>query len=186
MTDDGMVRSLQEQLFSDATMNLFAVLDGASVPGLRQVLHEQEPEYWCLFPGDLEPDMAEVAPYLVGLSPESGFTHWLLSNGWGNHWGIFVVTSAEIRDMRAHFRSLVKVYDADGKAMYFRFYDPRVLRRFLPTCHAGELAELFGPTSWFAAEGEDEATMLRFRLGDLGLETETVKVQVGRAGSRPR
>jgi hypothetical protein len=33
--------------------------------------------------------------------------------------------------------------------MYFRFYDPRVLQAFLPTCTAEQLNGFFGPISRF-------------------------------------
>ena len=32
--------------------------------------------------GDLEPDMAEVAAYLVLLEVDSPFTQWVLTEGW--------------------------------------------------------------------------------------------------------
>jgi len=46
--------------------------------------------------------------------------------------------------MRQHFRRFITVHDESGKPLLFRYYDPRVLRTFLPTCNAKELAEIFG------------------------------------------
>ena len=43
----------------------------------------------CLYRGELQPDMAEVAPYLVKLDRDAPFTDWVLDRGWGNHWGVF-------------------------------------------------------------------------------------------------
>jgi len=68
----------------------FAILDGASAPGLLKQLYEHEPEYCCLYRGELEPDLAQVAPYLVKLVKDHPFTYWLLGKGWGDSWGIFV------------------------------------------------------------------------------------------------
>jgi hypothetical protein len=50
-----------------------------------------------------------------------------------------------------------------GKMLYFRFYDPRVLRIFLPTCDAMQLRELFGDAiDSFILEDEDPAFAIRF------------------------
>jgi len=47
------------------------------------------------------------------------------------------------------------VQDAKGKDMYFRFYDPRVLRVFLPTCTPEELSDFFGPIAGFLIESAE-------------------------------
>jgi hypothetical protein len=47
------------------------------------------------------------------------------------------------------------VADADTrKKYYFRFYDPVVLRAFVPTCTTKQRAELFGDARAFLVEGE--------------------------------
>ena len=58
------------------------------------------------------------------------------------------------------------VYDEDGKPLYFRYYDPRVLRAFLPTCNADDLKVLFGPVDDYLLESEDGADVLRFAVAD--------------------
>lgn len=37
----------------------------------------------------------------------------------------------------------------------FRYYDPRVLRVYLPTCRPDELRTVFGPIRSYLVEGED-------------------------------
>ena len=61
--------------------------------------------------------------------------------------------------------------------MYFRFYDPRVLRIFLPTCDAAQLKEFFGPVAHFICEDEDPAFGLVFSLEQGKLKTEKVPVK---------
>jgi hypothetical protein len=162
MIDARMVELVRERIFSDPRVNVYAVLDGASVPGLLQKLFPSSAKYACVFPGDLEPDMAEVAPYLVRLDADGDFARWVLTEGWGKHWGIFAVSSADLRTMRGHFRGLVNVYDEEGKPLIFRYYDPRVFREFLPTCTSTELQEIFGPTAVYYAEAEDPSVLLSF------------------------
>ena len=54
------------------------------------------------------------------------------------------------------------VYDPQGKPLYFRYYDPRVLRIYLPTCKESELKTVFGPVNSFYAEGEDPAYLIHY------------------------
>jgi hypothetical protein len=177
MTDEAIAKALHERLFADPDAHVFAILDGASIGrDLVVNLYQRRPEFFCLLPGDLEPDMAEVAPYVIELAPAAEFTQWVIREGWGSHWGIFATTSANLRTMRGHFRSLVDVLDDAGKPLLFRYYDPRVLRRFLPTCNAAELAELFGPTEAFRLEAEDPKVMLCFRAGAGELRTEEIRL----------
>ena len=156
-----MVDAIANELFAEGAFT-YAVLDGASIPDLRQLLYSLKPEHECLYIGALEDDIAEVAPYVVQLEPEAPFTKVVLEQGWGKHWGVFAVSEAGIRDLRQHLRRLLTVYDPDGKAMLFRYYDPRVLRTYLPTCNAEEIGKLFGPVKTFFAEGEKAGTLLRF------------------------
>jgi hypothetical protein len=47
----------------------------------------------------------------------------------------------------------------------FRFYDPRVLRRFLPLCTSDELRRFFGPIESFLIETAEADALIRFTLG---------------------
>lgn len=151
-------------LFSGEAAGLYAVLDGASVEDLLPKLYDLRPEFVCLYPGELEPDMAEVAPYLVRLDPGSAFADWVVREGWGRHWGVFAASDAGMREVRHHFRTFTTVHGPDGKPLLFRYYDPRVLRLFLPTCTAEELRVFFGPVGRYLLEGEDPQTLLSFEL----------------------
>jgi hypothetical protein len=176
MADEAVVDVLRGQLFSVPETHVYALFDGASVKELRQKLWQHEPEHVCLWRGEMEPDIAEVAPYLVELKPGTEFTQWVLEKGWGNHWGVFAVSQADLRALRQHFRRFTMVRDPGGRNLYFRFYDPRVLRTFLPTCTPDELAKFFGPVAFFAAEDEDPATLLRFSLREGGLKRDEVSL----------
>src|SRR5262245_38813715 len=90
-------------LFNKTETPVYAVLDGASVPDLVKNLYQYEPEYCCLYRGELEPDIATVAPYLVRLEPQDEFTELVMREGWGAHWGIFIISPATLRALRDHF-----------------------------------------------------------------------------------
>jgi hypothetical protein len=175
MDEKVIAQSLVKYLFSQPETNVYTVLDGASVPELPQLLWEHEPENICLYRGEQEPDMAAVAPYLVKLEYDHPFTKLVCEKGWGNHWGIFVLTPVEvdIRVLRGHFRKFLMVYDPDGKLIYFRYYDPRVLRIYLPTCNAEEIKIVFGPISSYIMEEED-SSVLRFWHDDGKLQRQKI------------
>lgn len=179
MITEEMIGAVGERLFAAEEVNLFAVLDGASVPGLLDKLYALAPNFCCLYRGELAPDMAEVAPYLVQLEPGSEFTGWVIEQGWGNHWGIFAASPGDIRAMRRHFRTFLIVYDESARPLRFRYYDPRVLRAYLPTCNAKELATVFGPVTAYLLEDADPMTLLRFQAAAGTLNPK--RIPLGRA-----
>ena len=172
-----LLLSVAEYLFADSHMNAYAILDGASVPRLPESLYRHQPQYECLYRGELKPDMQEVAPYLVHLQPDTPFTDWVIDQGWGKHWGIFAISEANLRDLRKHFRMFLVVHDPDGKPLIFRYYDPRVLRLYLPTCNGEELGTVFGPVASYLLEDEDPATALRFRADSGELKSEKLMLK---------
>ena len=177
-----MATSLTPQKLFDALLteegeDVCVMLDGASVPGLLDRLDSDSSlEVECLFRGTLEPDMAEVAPYLVKLEPGSEFTEWVVGTGWGQHWGTFLSSRQSFRALRNHLRALTLVYRRDGTPLYFRFYDPRVLRIFLPTCTPDQLKQMFGPVDAFLAESESGDAMSIYRFNGAELSSMQRKI----------
>ena len=165
-----------QHLFAVPETTVYAILDGASVPELPQTLERFEVESECLFRGDLEPGLALVAPYLVRLPPDAPFTEWLLQEGWGQHWGVFAISKADPRDLRMHLRTFLKVYGPDLTPLYFRYYDPRVLRTYLPTCNEQELQTVFGPVLRYIVEDEDHTALLKFWSEEGRIKSERVQL----------
>jgi len=141
-------------LFADDGLNAYAILDGAACPELMARLDEFQPEYCCLYPGELAPDVEACAPHLVTLQPDAPFTDWLLENLPGKPWGIFARAEPKLRPMRKHFRTFIVVTNEQGRKLFFRFYDPRVIRVFLPTCDAEQFQNFFGPVDSYISEDE--------------------------------
>jgi len=155
MIFDALVQPSQDE--ATAT---FAVIDAARDERIYPAILRADCEWTCLYRGDAAATMAEVAPYLVELEPESRFASWLAARGWGDSWAIFLTSRATLETLRAHFRRFLMVQLPDDRTVYFRFYDPRVLRAYLPTCTPAELAELFGPVETYVVEdGEGEAVV---------------------------
>lgn len=155
-----MPAAVQARLWREAAGGFaYAVLDGAQNPQLLDMLFgANAPAFECLFTGELEPDMACVAPYLVQLESGSAFTDWLLNYGWGLNWGIYLASEKPLRAIWLHLRQFIKIYDPEGVAMYFRFYDPRVLRSALGVLDESQLMQLLQHARLFLAEaGQPQA-----------------------------
>jgi len=114
------------------------------------------------------------SPYLVRLEPEAAFNHWVFEEGWGRHWGIFARSSVGLNGVRTHLRKFLMVKDPEGKQLYFRWYDPRVLRIFLPTCNAEELATLFGPFTSILCEAESADTAVVYTTEERQLKARKI------------
>jgi hypothetical protein len=56
--------------------------------------------------------------------------------------------------------------------MYFRFYDPRVLRIFLPTCDQDQLLTFFGRIRSFWTENESGEGMTRWWIENGQLKSD--------------
>jgi hypothetical protein len=67
-----------------------------------------------------------------------------------------------LAEVRKHFRHFLMVKLADGRDAYFRFYDPRVLRAYLPSCNAAEAAQFFGPVRRYLVEATGAEPLLQF------------------------
>ena len=142
----------------------FSILDAARIFGEIETAQTLQTNFLSLYMGQSEEYLSSVAPYLFAYQPESEFSKWLLEKGWGNSWGIFVDTTIDLEQLQKHFRKFLMVKTEDGKELYFRFYDPRVLRIFLPTCDEQQLKDFFGPVSSFSMESEDQEFALAFLL----------------------
>lgn len=166
--------------------SLFAVLDAARDETIFATLYARQAELWVrsLYQGETAARLAEVAPYLVRLDAGSWVERWVLESGWGHAWGI-LLWSAETPDrLRRHFRKLTVVTMDDGERWLFRFYDPRVLRVFLPTCDAEQLGQVFGPVRAYCLEDESPETCVEFALSGEALQTRHHRITAGQPTSR--
>jgi len=118
-------------------------------------LRSEYPRHTSLYRGEIERDLDEVAPYLFMCKGDAGFNGWLSTSGWGKSNGILLLSEEPLYELQKHFRRFLMVNDEAGRKLYFRFYDPRVLRVFLPTCTSQQLRELFGPVESFLIEDEN-------------------------------
>ena len=141
----------------------YVLLDGARNPEVLPLIVASTLPAKCLYIGELDPALAAVAPYLVRLVKTAPATTALLERAWGDSWGVFLRAAVPMGALHRHFRRLLRVQDEHGRRMLFRFYDPRVLRVYLPTCRPAELDAVFGPVEMFVTEAAEASRILEFR-----------------------
>ncbi len=158
MVDEMNTTALHKQLF-DSKNDVYAVADGALLPGLLAKLEEHEPKNTCLFRGELPFDLAEAAPYLVKLEKDNKFSDWLLNESLEEPCCIYAQTTVidDFIQLRKHFRSFLRVKSPEGKNLLFRYYDPRVMKTYLPTCTPEDNKVIFnGIESYLIFNEEDK------------------------------
>lgn len=154
-------------------LGVWAILDCARDPRIYLALLESGLEFRCLYSGTLPRALEMVAPHLVELSPGSRLTARWLAEGWGQAWGVFLKID-DPSNLRHHLRKFLKVRSDVGQRLLFRYYDPRVLRAYLPTCNQDELQQVFGPIDSFLTESMAANGLLEFSVTPSGLHCQTL------------
>ena len=164
MTADRAERFIDRVIRKEGTgtATVYAVLDAARGYRVFEAVRWSARPTLPLYGGPLSEEIERVAPYLVELGGDHTFTRRVLTEGWGASWGCFIVTPLGLESLRHHLRSLLRVRTERGQSLLFRYYDPRVLRVYLPTCTRQELTTFFGPITRFIAEDEGGAAALTF------------------------
>ncbi|WP_208354184.1 DUF4123 domain-containing protein [Pseudaestuariivita rosea] len=121
-------------------LHTYAILDAAKVLNLPELLASSNLEHRCLFKGQAEDDLRDVAPWIVKLEEGNSFTRNLFTQDtknpapwylWDKNPGIYIRSTASLNDLWKHFRKFTKVQDETGKWYYFRFWEPAVLLAYL-------------------------------------------------------
>jgi uncharacterized protein DUF4123/FHA domain-containing protein len=159
-----------QDLLAKEFQPLYALLDASREPSVLKVILESKEEHQSLYEGPQGAQLAHFAPYLVRVPQKSSLLDTLVQQAWSKSWGIFVTSDTPLKDLRTHFRHFLTVKLPDGQQVYFRYYDPRVLRLFLPTCLPEETKQFFGPVKHFLMEAEDPKLALHFTRGTKGTD----------------
>ena len=160
------------------------IVDAARDRRVFPLLLDCRLEQACLYSGPLNPALELAAPYLIQLEYEDGDTRRLLEQAWGNNWGVFLKSDTRMDKLRRHLQGFLLVLDPRGKRMVFRYYDPRVLRAYLPTCTVEELRTVYGPVECFWTEDKAPETGLEFRFDKVKLATKRFSIDLPAATAR--
>ena len=100
----------------------------------------------------------------------------LVLEGWGKRWGIFCISHERFAEVRRHFRRFLMIeLEESGERVYFRFYDPWVMKLFWSSCDARQQGELL-----------NRIARARFELSDGSMETIAAGAIAGRTNEARR
>lgn len=154
--------------------DLYCLLDAARDEKILGLLQKSGAKYMSLYQGQSQKQMADVAPYLIEFGENREFLEKLLRHGWGKRWCSFFVSGAGFGWLWKHFRKFLFVVNENGERVYFRFYDPSVLRTFLPASTSDELDGFFGHLAQIVTEGDSPREAVIFALSDRRLTQKAV------------
>lgn len=133
----------------------YVLLDAAQDSQILAFLGQNKTEWKSLYDGKSAFQMAEHSPYLSTVSGNKEWLTELLRKFWGRSCLAFVSCDLSLEELRKHLRQLLYVRTPQHEQVYFRFYDPRIMRAFLPTCAPDQLHEFFGPIEQLIVEGDE-------------------------------
>jgi len=150
----------------------YAVLDGARDGRIASLAKGELVR--CLYRGTLPREVTDAAPQLMWVWPGNEPTERFFNQGWHESWGVLLAYTGPIKGLYRHLRQFLRVRSENGRAFAFRWYDPRVLRVYLPTCAPAEMERFFGPVEAFATEDEAPNVFHVFRRAMRGFEQRRV------------
>lgn len=122
---------------------LYALVDAGRDLRVLELLRQHVEPHQSLYDGLDGETLEDVAPYLVGpMRKDSALLEHLVMEGYGKRWAVFVTSYEKFVEVRRHFRRFLKVeMEYSHEDVFFRFFDPGVLRPFWPTCNSGQKRE---------------------------------------------
>ncbi|MFO0907105.1 MAG: DUF4123 domain-containing protein [Isosphaeraceae bacterium] len=145
-------------------MPRYSLLDAARDYMRVGMARQLTPDHANLYLGEKGQRLEHVAPHLFSCDPGGMIEHMTLAGLEPDEAGILVESEATFPEVFKHFRRfLTAIRGRDGAKVLFRFYDPRVLRAFLPVCTREELDRFFGPINVFLCQGDEPGVVLTFR-----------------------
>jgi hypothetical protein len=166
--------TLRQLLPADPRKRIYGIVDAARCVDLAfEAQIHFGVRILSLFRPEVQARLWDVAPYLVPIEPGSEY----LEN-WGQRWGgsagVLLVADADEARLYEHLRNVFVVEDEQKQEFFLRFYDPRVLRVFLPTCSSAEVVAFFGPVTTFILESDSTDTLICFGHDAGALQTREV------------
>ncbi|MEZ4445329.1 MAG: DUF4123 domain-containing protein [Polyangiaceae bacterium] len=144
---------------------LYAVVDAARDPEVLAWVERSGLAYQCLFQGEKAKSLREEAPWLLSFGRDKAALEDLVDKFHDRAMVAYVVSSEPFFAVRRHLRRIQRVQTEDGRVLYFRYYDPRVARVFLPTLDDKQLRWMFGKVveRWLF-EAPERGGLMDFRV----------------------
>ena len=172
-------------ILTSQTSPLFGLLDLARDGGVTRSLQSMKLRWQPVFEHGQSIQPFSHAPCLIEFGQVNdasrqaeiqSFLEEILHLGWGKRWGVFFTSHSSLDDVTTHFYNFLLVRGKDPQTFHLRFYDPRILRAFLPACEPQEVEVVFGPIVSYLLESERPDLMLVFSRGGEGLSATSVSL----------
>lgn len=136
---------------------LYMIVDAAQDERIYPTLELSSNLTRSLYRNSVDESLKAVGPWLFQLHKGDWLSSWCVNEGLENNWFIIFASKGKtFHHLRHHFRRFAIVQDEQGKHLYFRYYDPRVLTSYLPTCNDAERLFVFGDIPCFWAKETSE------------------------------
>lgn len=151
----------------------YLLMDCAGIEaGAAALPRDSFSEVECLFTGELASELADVAPYLGRIKAFDAEASAVAEDLLNRHVGMLVLPRAtqdeqglSFSQLHRHFRKFNVVYDPQGKPLFFRYYDPRVIVDVLAVLEPAQLDAFFGPVDSLVLVDASARTVRCFRQG---------------------
>lgn len=157
----------------------YMLIDCAGVEGGAERLpRDIFDDFECLFTGDLAEELEDVAPYLGRLGSLAPEAQAVVEDLLARHLGILVTLPLPVgsdeppsfSQVHRHFRKFNVVYGPEGKPLFFRYYDPRVIVDVLKVLDEEQLKAFFGPVERLCLGGtEGSMVQCEMAVGQLAV-----------------
>ena len=143
----------------------YLLLDGAQIENLPARLYrlDDSPMAEWLYHATPYQAVLDVGPALVLLRANSALEQ-TFTDHWQHDAGLIIESDAPMPLLAEHLRSLIHARVSGGACVLFRYYDPRVMRHWLPALPPAEKDHLMGPICRVrlpAHAGRDEEWIVR-------------------------
>lgn len=155
--------------------HLYAIIDASRQPMMiPAALEAIASRVSCLYSGNALREFGDNAAWVVELLPSESTLHWLLQQGFNKRWAIFASSRLELAPFVRHLKKFTVVNNERGETLFFRFYDPHVLRQYLPMFDDQQTTSFFrGIDDVFFEDTSRENTIVKFSLSDESRLTKT-------------
>ncbi|MBT0957402.1 DUF4123 domain-containing protein [Alphaproteobacteria bacterium KMM 3653] len=146
----------------EGPLRAFLLLDASQSPDITICLEGFNAKARCLFDGQAQEDLADVAPWLVELERYSDTWDWFCQDGWANNWGVLIHSRLTMPKLKVQMKKFIKIEDEDGELYFFKYYRPEHLNTYLPVFEEKQLESFMrGITAIYGEDREDPTRVIR-------------------------
>ncbi len=151
-----------------ASQKMYAIVDGSRQPMIIPVaLEAMASRVSCLYSGGALSELGDNAAWVVELLPGESTLRWLLEHGFEKRWFIFASSDLVLESFVRHLKKFTVVKNERGETLFFRFYDPHVLRQYLPMFSDQQRVSFFkNVTKVFFEDTTQRSKIVQFSLSD--------------------